>query len=99
MCRNHSLLTLALLVWLVAATGSTALPQSPSTLRVRMANDLNQLDPTQIFDPDSQNVADAVHSHLVHYKPGTTEVEPDLATRWDVSTDGKTYTFHLRPNV
>jgi oligopeptide transport system substrate-binding protein len=25
--------------------------------------------------------------------------EPDLAERWDVSSDGRTYTFHLRPGV
>jgi peptide/nickel transport system substrate-binding protein len=26
-------------------------------------------------------------------------LEPALAVKWDVSRDGKTYTFHLRPNV
>ncbi len=27
------------------------------------------------------------------------EVEPDLATGWEISADGITYTFHLRRNV
>jgi len=26
-------------------------------------------------------------------------IEPDLATSWNISKDGKVYTFHLRPNV
>ena len=30
---------------------------------------------------------------------GGTRIEPSLAQRWKVSPDGKTYTFHLRPNL
>ena len=40
-----------------------------------------------------------VFDTLLAYKPGTTELMPSLAQKWDVSPDGKTYTFHLRPNV
>ena len=40
-----------------------------------------------------------IYNRLVEFKPGTTEVAPGLAESWDVSEDGKTFTFHLRHNV
>lgn len=36
---------------------------------------------------------------LVAYKVGTSELEPCLATSWDVSVDGLVYTFTLRSGV
>ena len=36
---------------------------------------------------------------LVHNNPVTQEVEPGLASRWEIAPDNKTFTFHLRPGV
>lgn len=46
-------------------------------------------------DASAQTILD----RLVDFKPGTTEVEPALAERWDISPDGLEYTFYLRPGV
>lgn len=40
-----------------------------------------------------------LYNRLVEFKLGTTEILPSLATSWDVSDDGMTYTFHLRDDV
>ena len=58
------------------------------------------------FDPsqytsgtDFDASAETVFNRLTQFKRGGTEVEPGLATKWDVSSDGLVYTFHLRPAV
>ncbi|WP_153099145.1 ABC transporter substrate-binding protein [Paraburkholderia hayleyella] len=40
-----------------------------------------------------------VYNRLVEFERGGTKVEPGLAEKWDISADGKTYTFHLRHGV
>ncbi len=40
-----------------------------------------------------------VYNRLVEFERGGTKVEPGLAEKWDVSSDGKTWTFHLRHGV
>ena len=47
------------------------------------------------FDASSRQIYDG----LVKFKRGTTELMPGLAERWEVSNDGKTYTFYLRKGV
>jgi dipeptide transport system substrate-binding protein len=46
------------------------------------------------FDANSQ-----IYSRIVEFERGGTTVVPGLAERWDISPDGKTYTFHLRRGV
>jgi peptide/nickel transport system substrate-binding protein len=40
-----------------------------------------------------------IFSQLVRWKPGGTELEPDLAERWTASPDGRVWTFYLRKGV
>jgi dipeptide transport system substrate-binding protein len=58
------------------------------------------------FDPgqyttgtDFDASAETMFNRLTQFERGGTAVIPGLATKWDVSDDGKTYTFHLREGV
>jgi dipeptide transport system substrate-binding protein len=58
------------------------------------------------FDPgqyttgtDFDASAETIFNRLVQFQRGSTKVEPGLAEKWNVSPDGLTYTFNLRPGV
>jgi len=40
-----------------------------------------------------------IYDQLLRVANDGNTIQPDLATSYDISKDGKTYTFHLRPNV
>jgi peptide/nickel transport system substrate-binding protein len=40
-----------------------------------------------------------IYEGLVRFRDGTLEPEPALAHRWEISDDGRRYTFHLRKDV
>lgn len=44
-------------------------------------------------------VARTLYNRLVEFSPGSTGIEPGLAERWEISPDGKVWTFHLRHGV
>ena len=69
------------------------------TLVFAGASDPVALDPALVSDGESIRVATQIFETLIGLKPGTTELEPALATSWSISPDAKTYTFKLRDDV
>jgi len=59
---------------------------------------IRSLDPVGVNDVTSFHVAHQIYDLLVDLDPNL-QLTPDLATRWDISPDGLTYTFHLRKGV
>lgn len=64
-----------------------------------LGNDISNMDPAQMSDIESAQVAMQVYEGLVRFKEGSVEVEPGLAERWEVSEDGLTWDFYLREGV
>ena len=88
-------------VFVVALTG-TALAADPvkgGTLVFGRGGDSVGLDPAYETDGNSFMVCDNIFEALVFYKDESTALEPGLAESWDISKDGKTYTFKLRKGV
>ncbi len=70
---------------------------SAGTLRIRGTDPLG-LDPAVIQDASSGFYVVEIFSGLVRIDRDL-RVQPDLAESWDVSSDGKVYTFHLNEDA
>jgi oligopeptide transport system substrate-binding protein len=55
-----------------------------------------QLDPALAAAPPETDLVRAVYEGLTDLDPQTLEAKPSVAESWDVSPDGRTWTFHLR---
>jgi peptide/nickel transport system substrate-binding protein len=69
------------------------------TLVFAGASDPVVIDGALVSDGESIRVITQIFETLINLKPGTTELEPGLATEWEVSPDALTYTFSLREGV
>jgi ABC-type transport system substrate-binding protein len=70
----------------------------PDTLRLRLAGSPTTLDPAFIVDVSGGRIAAKLFNGVVRLDEEG-ELVPDIATDWQVSSDGRTYTFRLRPGV
>jgi oligopeptide transport system substrate-binding protein len=68
------------------------------TFTLNETENLRSLDPVGINDVVSFHVANQIYDLLVDLDSNL-QIVPDLAYRWDISSDGMTYTFHLRGGV
>jgi peptide/nickel transport system substrate-binding protein len=88
---------------LVAASGlillGTAGAASNVTFIYAGAADPTYLDPALVSDGESFRAARQIFDTLVQLAPGTTKLQPALATRWSVNRNGKIWTFNLRRGV
>ncbi|WP_119301008.1 ABC transporter substrate-binding protein [Dongia deserti] len=74
-------------------------PKRGGEITIIYRDDFDSMDPAIGYSFQSWTPIKAVFDGLVDYKPGTTEIEPDLAESYEISPDGKTYTFKLRQGV
>jgi len=71
----------------------------PGVLVVGQIAEPKALDPAAVTAVNDFRILMNVYDGLVRYKSGTLEVEPALATGWQISADGTEYTFTLREGV
>ena len=81
------------------AAAAPARQAAGGTLLFGNGADLDLVDPRQINTQESYNACANIYDCLVLYDLGKTTIRPGLAEKWDISDDGKTYTFHLRQGV
>jgi len=79
---------------------SPAMSQTPPNVAiVGQIAEPKSLDPAAVTAVNDFRILVNVYDGLTRYRDGTLEVEPALAESWEISEDGKTYTFKLRSGV
>jgi ABC-type transport system substrate-binding protein len=96
---KHLLASVSIAAMMIAAAPAFADMKQGGEMTVTFKDDLVTLDPAIGYDWKNWSVIKSVFDGLMDYKPGTTELVPDLAESVDVSDDGLTYTFKLRQGV
>jgi peptide/nickel transport system substrate-binding protein len=97
--RLVTLVALAALTALAAPVGAQQ-PKRGGVLDINNYADPARLDPHTESSLSSLLAVAGVYSQLLMVDPEKpTQLVPDLAERYDVSRDGRTYTFHLRRGV
>ncbi|MFL5871435.1 MAG: ABC transporter substrate-binding protein [Solirubrobacterales bacterium] len=98
------LITISLLVVAIALAaagcGSNSSSGSSDTIRLAYTDQISGgIDPATFYSVEGDDLILGVYETLLTYKPDSKELAPSLATSWDVSPDGMTYTFHLHDGV
>ena len=88
--------------WLAGAATALALAAGPgmadAVLDRGIGSEWSSLDPQVNFDAAAGWIIMDAYEGLVTFGPGG-GIQPGQAESWDVSEDGKTYTFHLREGL
>jgi oligopeptide transport system substrate-binding protein len=74
-------------------------PAPPADIVIVNGNEPETLDPAIVTAVPDMRVTKALFEGLVRLSGKTGRPEPGLAERWEVSPDGKVYTFYLRTNA
>jgi peptide/nickel transport system substrate-binding protein len=85
-----------------SAAADAGPPQNGGTLKVAFFPDNSAfacVDPFQTYWIEHRTVIRNVADSLTDQDPSNGDIKPWIAQRWEVTPDGKQYTFHLRDGV
>src|SRR5690242_3705816 len=97
------LLGLVSIILAGCGTKNSSGPNLAANQVLRLANigtqDIHTTDPAQPTDLNSAQAISLMYTGLVKLDPATLAVKPDIASGWQVTNGGMTYTFHLRSGI
>lgn len=73
--------------------------EAPVELRIINGKEPESLDPATVVGQPDGRVVQSLFEGLTRYNATNASPEPGLAYRWDISDDGKVYTFYMRTNA
>ena len=73
--------------------------KSGGNITITYKDDVATLDPAIGYDWQNWSMIKSLYDGLMDYAPGTTDLRPGLAESYEISEDGKVFTFKLREGV
>ena len=96
--RKFASFSLAITLLTVGVAGCARAPHQPGVLRMAQEADASTLDPAKAYDTTSIQFVRLIYRGLVEYDQKA-NLYPEIAQSYNISPDGKTYTFTIRPGV
>jgi oligopeptide transport system substrate-binding protein len=100
---NRMAVTVALLAFVLAGCGRretrVEIANREQILLFGNRSEPQDLDPHVVEGVGEHNIISTLLEGLVAEHPETLEPVPGMAERWDISPDGKVYTFYIRDNA
>lgn len=81
------------------STGTSTVSKEGGSIAIDADGSVKDLDPAHAYDTISEEIVEQVYDRLVTYQGSGSTIVPMAALSWEISPDGKTYTFHLRSGM
>lgn len=96
---DYAILSLIIVLGLIPIAPRAA--EAKDTLVIGHQDNTASLDPAKAYETTSTGLINSIlYDQLVGFaETDMTTPVPELAESWEIAADGKTWTFHLRPNV
>ena len=88
-----------IILWVGTWVWTSCRPEPRADLVLLNGPEVETIDPQILTGQADGRVAGALFEGLTRFDPVTGRAIPGLAERWDISPDGRRYTFHLRPGI
>jgi oligopeptide transport system substrate-binding protein len=98
-CRARFLFSSCSALLILTCLAGCAQREPPADLTIINNAEPESLDPAIIVAQADLRVVEGMFEGLTRLEPLAARAVPGLAERWDISPDGKIYTFHLRTNL
>ncbi len=83
----------------IQVTPVVDIPEQPVILDISFQGGYESLDPQLLVTENALDIIESTFAGLTRYDLATDTIQPQLATRWETSSNGRTWTFHLRDDI